>query len=381
MPVRRRYFLGSGAALATALPFSGYAATALSKPRRGKPVLMKTGTQDVGTEDDLVLCQRYGIRNVGGIYKIKDPDRHYPTVDELNELKAMAGKYGVAIDLVDTTIGRGGKSAIMLGKSPDRDREIEDFQNTIKSCAAAGIPILKYYLSALPIIRTSQVPGRGDTTYNRFSYDELLADGMQTLGPPVPKEALSADAASLEEYWARVTYFLDRVVPVANHYKVKIAQHPHDPGLPPQGYLGIPNFLGTVEGLKRFVAIQDSPYHGLNFCQGTLAEMLDNPNEELPGIVRYFGVRKKIFNVHFRNIRGHRFDLIAEVFPDDGDVDFPAIMQVYREIGYDGMMMPDHVPGVVRANHTQDELKQIRAQLFVYAYGYINGLIQSAGLV
>jgi hypothetical protein len=101
MPVRCRDFLGSGAALAAAVPFAGYAATEPSGARRGKPVLMKAGTRDVGAEYDLVLCQRYGIRNVGGFYKIKDPDRSYPTFDELNELKAMAGKYGVAIDLVD----------------------------------------------------------------------------------------------------------------------------------------------------------------------------------------------------------------------------------------------------------------------------------------
>ena len=34
-------------------------------------------------------------------------------------------------------------------------------------------------------------------------------------------------------FWERITYFLERVVPVANQYKIKLAQHPHDPGLPP----------------------------------------------------------------------------------------------------------------------------------------------------
>ena len=32
--------------------------------------------------------------------------------------------------------------------------------------------------------------------------------------------------------------------------------------------------LGTVDGLKKFVSIKESPYHGLNFCQGTVSEML-----------------------------------------------------------------------------------------------------------
>ena len=101
--------------------------------------------------------------------------------------------------------------------------------------------------------------------------------------------------------------------------------------------------LGTVDGLKRFVAIKESPYHGLNFCQGTVSEMLAKPGEEIYDVIRYFGSRHKIFNVHFRNIRGHRDDFI-EVFPDEGDIDFVKAVRVYKEIGYSYMLMPDHVP-------------------------------------
>ena len=34
-------------------------------------------------------------------------------------------------------------------------------------------------------------------------------------------------------------------------------------------------------------------------------------------VIRYFGSRGKIFNVHFHNIRGRRDDFV-EVFPDEG---------------------------------------------------------------
>ena len=61
--------------------------------------------------------------------------------------------------------------------------------------------------------------------------------------------------------------------------------------------------LGTVDGLKRFITITESPYHGLNFCQGTVSEMLNDPGQEIYEVIRYFGSRQKIFNVHFRNIR------------------------------------------------------------------------------
>ena len=50
---------------------------------------------------------------------------------------------------------------ILKGKSPDRDREIEAFQNMIKGAAAAGIPCVKYLMSILGNVRTGTDPGPG----------------------------------------------------------------------------------------------------------------------------------------------------------------------------------------------------------------------------
>ena len=61
-----------------------------------------------------------------------------------------------------------------------------------------------------------------------------------------------------EENWARIAYFLDAVVPVAESTRVRLACHPHDPYTPP-GYRGVTRVLGTVEGLKRFVQMHESP--------------------------------------------------------------------------------------------------------------------------
>jgi mannonate dehydratase len=56
--------------------------------------------------------------------------------------------------------------------------------------------------------------------------------------------------------------------------------------------------------------------------------MLADPGKEIYDVIRYFGTRQKIFNVHFRNIRGHRDDFV-EVYPDEGDIDFVKAIQVY----------------------------------------------------
>ena len=49
----------------------------------------------------------------------------------------------------------------MLGKDPDRDREIEYMQNLIQACAESGIPAFKYNLRVLFGVRTGRTPGRG----------------------------------------------------------------------------------------------------------------------------------------------------------------------------------------------------------------------------
>ena len=135
---------------------------------------------------------------------------------------------------------------------------------------------------------------------------------------------------------------------------------------PGKGFRGVETVLGSVDGLKRFVEIKASPYHGLNFCQGTVAEMLKNPREEIFDVIRYFGSRGKIFNVHFRNIRGGFLDF-RETFIDDGDVDMLEALRTYKAVGYDGMLMPDHVPAIA------GDAKGFQA--FAYTFGYIKALI------
>ena len=202
------------------------------------------------------------------------------------------------------------------------------------------------------------LPGRGGSSYSTWKFDEVRND------PPEP-EVGHVDA---ETFWERITYFLDRVIPVCNEYKIRAMCHPHDPGVPPSGYKGVDRVLGTVEGLEKLVSIQESPYHGLNLCLGTTAEMLQNPARELPGVVRRFGESKKIFNIHFRNIRGKRDDFM-EVWQDEGDLNMIELARVLYEVDYPYMLMPDHMP-----RHPDDPDAR---QGFAWGYGYIKGVLQA----
>jgi mannonate dehydratase len=360
----RRDFLRGGLAAAGAaagLPARADGpAAGTDKPAR--KALMKAGHQGHSADADLRVLAALGINHVCSGLPSRTFDDNW-SVEALTRLRERVERFGVKLDMVplplsSSYIARAENPHIMMGKSPEREREIDQICQMIRNVARAGIPAVKYNLTVLGVVRTARTPGRGGASYSTFVYDKAKQEG-----PPAETGPVSAD-----EMWERITYFLQRVVPVAEESKVRLCCHPHDPGMPAdKGFRGVHRVLGSVDGLKRFVEISPSKYHGLNFCQGTVAEMLREPGKEIYDVIRYFGTRGKIFNVHFRNIRGG-FLNFQETFIDDGDVDMIRAMRVYKEVGYDGMIMPDHVP--------QIEGDTGGAQAFAFAFGYIQALIQ-----
>jgi len=335
--------------------------TATPPQKTGKKALMKVGHQHNHSEEWLRLLAGLGVNNICSALPSKQLDENW-SVEGLTKLRERVESFGIKLETVplplsSAYITKAENPNIMLGKSPERDREIDALCQMIRNAARAGIPSLKYNMSILGVVRSEPTEGRGGAQYSTFVYEKAKQDPPLTEAGPV-----NADA-----YWERITYFLKRVIPVAEEYKVKMACHPHDPSMPhDKGFRGVHTVLGSVEGLKRFVEITPSKYHGLNFCQGTVSEMLKKPGEEIFDVIRYFGGKGKIFNVHFRNIRGGFLDF-KETFIDDGDVDMLKAMRVYKEIGYDGMIMPDHVP------HIAGDPAGISA--FAYSFGYIKALI------
>lgn len=372
---RRDFLAGIGAGLAVAGSTVGTAATAAAKRpapapvRRASPdgpIRFKLGCQSgPATEDHFEFMARYGVTNIAARPRVSE-GRLFSTTEELLDLKAMAERNKLRLDVVDPVllpsshIDRERNPGIMLAQSPEREREVEAFQNLIRNCAQAGIPIIKYNMSILGVLRTGEVKGRGAAMFGEW--DAAKAS------PPTP--LTRAGPVSEDAFWERITWFLDHVVPVANEYKIRIACHPHDPGTPPEGYQGVHRVLGTIDGLKKFVSIRESRYHGLNFCQGTVSENLPKPAEQIFDVIRWFGSRGKIFNVHFRNIVGGRGHF-REAFPDEGDIDLYRALLTYHEVGYDGMLMPDHVPHVPGK-------PDANLQSFAFAYGHIRGLMQAA---
>jgi mannonate dehydratase len=317
------------------------------------------------SDDNLKFAKQIGVDNIvtASTSDLIPEGRGYWNADALGQLRERVEARGISIDVMALPLSshyitRAENPNIMLG-TPERDREIDNICECIRAAGQAGIPCLKYNLTILGVLTTGRTPGRGGVSLREFNYEAMKDEPLTEAG-----------RVTAEMMWERIDYFIQRVIPVADEYKVKMACHQHDPGVPRDGGArGVHRVLGSVEGVKKFIDLVDSPYHGLNFCQGTMSEMLEKPGQEIFDVIRYFGERKKIFMVHFRNIRGG-FLKFEEVYIDEGDVDMWQAMKVYKEVGYDGIFCPDHVP-----RSDQDTPWGHRQRAFTA--GYIKALIKA----
>jgi mannonate dehydratase len=321
---------------------------------------MHVGTQIKPRDDsDYRVWAQLGVKHV-----CVDPlgNPHQWSLDDLCRHREHVEAFDLSLDMVQlpmssAPIEKQESPHILLAKEPERQRELDSICGLIERLAKAGIPAAKYNLTIVGIPRTAREPGRGGSRNAAFRWSRADQAAPPTAAGPV----------SEDEYWERIDHFLAAVVPVATAAKVRLACHPQDPYTPP-GYRGVTSVLGTVDGLKRFVSMHESPYHGLNFCQGTICEMLEDPAREIFDVIRWFGERGKLFNVHFRNIKGRRLDFM-EAFPDEGDIDMARAIAAYRDVGYQYMLMPDHVP--------QIDGRDPSGVAFAYCYGYIQALLDA----
>ena len=321
---------------------------------------MHVGTQQFSTSDhDLEFLARHGVtaKNENNITF----HREYGwDVEELIEKKERCERFGVDLEMVAIpvhSLGVDGCSTphYMRGQRDEGDKEIDLVCNMIRQASEAGIPAVKYFLCEMENQRTESIPlGRGNSRYSTWDLEK--ADDSPRYDEPV----------TAEQNWERITRYLERVVPVAEECKVRMACHPCDPWLPP-GFKGVDRVLGGPEGFRRFITICESDYHGVNLCLGCMAEASTDPRNEVPEIIRYFGSRNKIFLCHFRNIVGGR-NKFQEVWPDEGVMSMHRNIRALREVGYPHMVVPDHAPG-----HPDSDMYQAWA----YEFGYIQAMIQS----
>ena len=313
------------------------------------------------TDEEIQVLSQLGVINVD-----QTPVETWKdwTTDALVALKERWAKHGISLEMLHIPLGSRSAydneaGAIFLKPSDERDRQIDWMKETVRMAGEAGIRGLNYNITILGHLRTPAKTGRGGATVSTFELDKLDQSAAEFEDGP----------ADEDEMWERINHWLQEIIPVAEECKVQMACHPSDPGIGVGNtYRGVARPLGMVDGFKKLIELYDSPYNGLNFCQGCMSESLENPAEEIFDVIRYFGERKKIFNVHFRNIKGGLGNFV-EVFPDEGDIHMIRALKVYKDVGYKYMIMPDHVPGI-----GGPESGKVG---FAYTYGYIHAALQA----
>ena len=110
-------------------------------------------------------------------------------------------------------------------------------------------------------------------------------------------------------------------LPAAEQAGVKLAMHPDDPPLSPIRGLG--RIMRSVDNYQRLLDIYPSPVNGIGLCQGNFTLMTD----DLPAVIRHFGRQKKIFFVHFRDVRGTPDNF---VFPMEVVTPDPCVVTAFQ---------------------------------------------------
>lgn len=241
-----------------------------------------------------------------------------------------------------------------------RDEEIENFITLMKNMARINLDIICY--NWMPVISWARTDferkGRGGALVTAFDYNTVKDLPFTDHGE-----------VTAEKMWKNMEYFLRAVVPEAEKNGIRLALHPDDPPVP--SIRGIARIMTSAEAFKKLIDLVPSPNNGLTLCQGTFATM----GEDIPSVIRYFGERRKIFFVHFRDIRGDQWNF-EETFHDEGKTDMYQAMKTYNEVGFQGPMRPDHVPTVAGDSNEHPGYSELGT---LFAIGYIKGLMEAAG--
>jgi mannonate dehydratase len=215
----------------------------------------------------------------------------------------------------------------LLGESGG-DAEVDDLCRTLEALGRAGVPFMStpVHIPANPGYRGAvKAVHRGGYTMHAFS--------VEAMHRSIAAKPLEIDI-DVEAHFERCVRMLERLVPIAEAYNIRLITHPSDPPLP-ETEIAPFRWSGLLDAVP-------SAHNGLLYCIGTRMESGVNIVED----IRAFGRRGKIFHTHFRNVRGTipSHGGYQEVALGDGDKNMFEILRTLRSVGFDGGLQIDHLP-------------------------------------
>jgi mannonate dehydratase len=293
------------------------------------------------------------------------------TYEDLVEIKKSIESHGLTWEAIENFDPAHWHDVLLDG--PRKRQQIEGLKRTIQNIGRAGIPVMGYNFSIAGVWGWTKGPfGRGGAISVRYDESEIDAN------TPLPRGMVwnmvyDPDAApetvppcSSEELWQRFEYFLTQIIPVAEENGVKLALHPDDP--PADSLRGAARLVNQPRKYQQVIDMVPSDSNMLEFCLGSLQEMREG---NVYDSIEQYGRQNKIAYVHFRNVRG-KVPSYQEVFVDEGDLDMVRVIRALREVGYDGVLIPDHTPEMSCGAPWHAGM--------AYALGYMRGAMQAVGV-
>lgn len=290
--------------------------------------------------------------------------------DDLIQIKHHIEAHGLTWEAVENFNPSHWHDVLLDG--PKKERQLDNLKTMIRDVGRAGIPIIGYNFSIAGVWGWTKGPfGRGEALSVRYDESEIdkdkpIPNGMvwnMVYDPDAPAGHVSP--VSSDELWGRFAEFLQELIPVAEESGVTLALHPDDP--PTDQLRRTARLVNHPDKYQRVLDLEPSTANALEFCLGTLQEMPDG--EDVYDSIERYGSQDKIAYVHFRNVQG-TVPCYQETFVDEGDLDMIRAVETLKNIGYEGVLIPDHTPEMSCDAPWHAGM--------AYALGYMKAAIQAA---
>ena len=345
---RRSFTLGLGAAAAAP------ARRALEPLPPGIKISLQVPTDP--SDEDLQFAQQLGV---GYVSIPTGGDR--ATAENFLRLKQKVERTGLRVwNIGNSNVHNMPEVTLNL---PGRDRKIEEYKQYLRNLAQAGIRYTTYAHMGNGIWSGPRESTRGGAAARAF---DLAGGGKGFWREQVFEGPLTHGRKySQEEIWENYTYFIRQVAPLAEELGIRIGIHPDDPPVPELG--GVPRCIfSSFDGYVRALEVANSPNVGVCLCVGCWLEGGKLMGKDVSEAIRYFTRRDRLWKVHFRNVNAP-LPHFVETFIDNGYYDMYKVMRALADSEYRGVVIADHVPGMVGARTA-----------WAYSVGYIRALQHAA---
>ena len=312
---------------------------------------MKMTFRWYGESDPVTLSH---IRQIPGVTGIVTALYDVPVgevwpLDKILALKKTVEDAGLKLSVIESVPVH---EDIKMGL-PTRDEYIANYISTIRTLAKYGVKVIIYNFMPVFDWTRTQLDHRlpdGSTSLVYYkeqvdAVDPLKSDSDLTLpgwDASYTREELRAVVAEYnkmteEDLWANLTYFLERIIPVAAECDVNMAIHEDDPCW---SIFGLPRIITCERNLDRFLKIVDDPHNGITLCTGSLGCSAEN---DVVHMAAKYAAMGRIHFVHARNVAvlENGFEERAH-YSACGSLDMYAILNALYKNGFNGYIRPDH---------------------------------------